>query len=219
MSEISKHRLIDGDKLKDQIKARLSKVPGYRGEATELSDPFHRGKATSYENVLRDIYYLPSDQGEATRMREALERIKKIATDDQQAKLPNPLWANLIIAITDQALSFHTEEQQKESPETMSFTEWCRVMEAEDGEFHGIPLIFKWSMYGEYLERIGIHAGNTGIQKARSIDEWHEDYGDVLWWAFPIEEPPYVGSPLDNDWPGYHTHWTGITIPGITEER
>lgn len=28
-------------------------------------------------------------------------------------------------------------------------------------------------------------------------EEWHEDIGTVLWWKFPIEEAPYVGSPLD----------------------
>ena len=33
--------------------------------------------------------------------------------------------------------------------------------------------------------------------KARPIDEYHEDMGTVLWWKFPIEEPPYVGSPND----------------------
>ena len=45
---------------------------------------------------------------------------------------------------------------------------------------------------------------------ARPLEEWHEDYGDVLWWKFPIEEPPYVGSPLCSDWPEYHTHWTPL---------
>lgn len=44
-------------------------------------------------------------------------------------------------------------------------------------------------------------------------DEWHEDDGPVLWWKFPLSEPPYVGSPIDNDWPGYHTHWTRIPEP------
>jgi hypothetical protein len=33
--------------------------------------------------------------------------------------------------------------------------------------------------------------------KVRSREEWHEDYGDVLWWTFPLTEAPYVGSPLD----------------------
>jgi hypothetical protein len=67
------------------------------------------------------------------------------------------------------------------------------------------------------------------------LDEWHEDVGDVLWWKFPIEEAPYVGSPLDlgqtvevrttngvvarfdvGGWPGYHTHWT--PLPPYPEE-
>ncbi|WP_052087965.1 hypothetical protein [Paenibacillus wynnii] len=51
------------------------------------------------------------------------------------------------------------------------------------------------------------------LETARPIDEWHEDFGDVLWWTFPIEEPPYCGTPLDEDWPEYHKHWTPIVIP------
>jgi hypothetical protein len=31
--------------------------------------------------------------------------------------------------------------------------------------------------------------------------DWSEEDGDVLWWNFPITEPPYVGSPLSDDWP------------------
>lgn len=48
---------------------------------------------------------------------------------------------------------------------------------------------------------------------ARPIGEYHEDVGPVLWWTFPITEPPYVGSPLDCEWPGYHTHFTEIPLP------
>lgn len=71
-------------------------------------------------------------------------------------------------------------------------------------------------------------------QVARTIAEWTEETGPVLWWKFPIDEPPYVGTPLDlptsikltvngrhvlghadiGGWPGYHTHWTPIPIPG-----
>lgn len=47
----------------------------------------------------------------------------------------------------------------------------------------------------------------------RPESEWHEDVGPVLWWRFPVSEPPYAGTPLDSDWPGYHTHWTPITVP------
>jgi hypothetical protein len=49
--------------------------------------------------------------------------------------------------------------------------------------------------------------------RARTLSSWHEDMGPKLWWRFPITEPPYVGSPLDTDWPGYHTHWTDVQLP------
>jgi hypothetical protein len=45
------------------------------------------------------------------------------------------------------------------------------------------------------------------------LEQWHEDLGPALWWKFPIEEPPYCGTPLDDDWPGYHTHWTPVALP------
>ena len=47
---------------------------------------------------------------------------------------------------------------------------------------------------------------------AQPIDDWSEEDGPVLWWRFPVSEPPYVGTPLDSDWPGYHTHWTRIHV-------
>ena len=49
--------------------------------------------------------------------------------------------------------------------------------------------------------------------KAIPLSEWHEEFGNVLWWKFPVDEPPYVGTPLDNNWPGYHTHFTFLQIP------
>lgn len=74
--------------------------------------------------------------------------------------------------------------------------------------------------------------------KALPISEYHEGMGPVLWWKFPIEEPPYCGTPNDvgqtvevtvkafnvnkillacvGGWPGYHTHWTPIEIPEIS---
>lgn len=53
----------------------------------------------------------------------------------------------------------------------------------------------------------------------RPLDEWHEDDGVVLWWRFPISEPPYVGTPLDDDWPVYATYWTRLLEPdGPTRE-
>jgi hypothetical protein len=50
-------------------------------------------------------------------------------------------------------------------------------------------------------------------KKARPLAEWHEDDGPALWWAFPIQEPPWSGQPTDDDWPHYHTHWTPLVLP------
>lgn len=39
----------------------------------------------------------------------------------------------------------------------------------------------------------------------RPLVEWHEDFGAVLWWylddGHTVSEPPYAGTPLDDDWP------------------
>jgi hypothetical protein len=41
-------------------------------------------------------------------------------------------------------------------------------------------------------------------------EEYHDDDGPVLWWQLPAMdgEQPWVGTPNDSDWPGYHTHFT-----------
>lgn len=53
----------------------------------------------------------------------------------------------------------------------------------------------------------------------RHIDEWHEDDGPVLWWTNPISEPPYSGSPLDDDWPEYHEWWTPLSFANDINKR
>lgn len=48
----------------------------------------------------------------------------------------------------------------------------------------------------------------------RPAADWTEEDGYMLWWRFPITEPPYVGSPLDTAWvEGAYTHWTPILLP------
>lgn len=68
----------------------------------------------------------------------------------------------------------------------------------------------------EELESRGSFAGGIERVQARPLAEWHEDHGDCLWWKFPVVEPPYVGSPLDDDFPDYLTHWTRIVVPKET---
>ena len=54
-------------------------------------------------------------------------------------------------------------------------------------------------------------------------EQYHEDDGPVLWYRFPIVEPPYSGTPNDCDWPGCHTHYTRLppapVAPTCTPER
>ena len=54
---------------------------------------------------------------------------------------------------------------------------------------------------------------------AHLAEKWHEDIGPVLWWDFPVEEPPYCGTPLDDDFPKYKTHFTELYIPDEIEEE
>lgn len=54
---------------------------------------------------------------------------------------------------------------------------------------------------------------------AHLAEKWHEDIGPVLWWDFPVEEPPYCGTPLDDDFPKYKRHFTELHIPDEVEEE
>jgi hypothetical protein len=51
----------------------------------------------------------------------------------------------------------------------------------------------------------------TAVVPARALAEWHEDDGNVMWFAWCghewAGEPAWCGRPDDSDWPGYHTHW------------
>jgi hypothetical protein len=50
----------------------------------------------------------------------------------------------------------------------------------------------------------------------RPESEWHEDMGDVLWFHFPIQEPPWVGTPLTSTWiEDWYTHF--IPLPNFNE--
>lgn len=51
------------------------------------------------------------------------------------------------------------------------------------------------------------------------LEDWEESDGEALWWKFPVVEPPYVGSPLDDDFPDYVTHWTRIVVPRAPKEK
>ena len=57
-----------------------------------------------------------------------------------------------------------------------------------------------------------LRAGLREFTTARPLTAYHEDMGSVLWWTFPIIEPPYCGHPGDEDWPGYHSWFTPLPL-------
>jgi hypothetical protein len=66
----------------------------------------------------------------------------------------------------------------------------------------------------------------TRLTTLRPASEWHDDFGDVLWWRLPVEEPPYVGSPMEYGWrDDYYTHfsplpdWVSQVLPEGTNPR
>lgn len=65
----------------------------------------------------------------------------------------------------------------------------------------------------EVLTKLNAWSAASQPSPARPLSEWHEDDGPVLWWVLPVTEPPYCGTPIDAEWPHYHTHWTRIEVP------
>ena len=53
-----------------------------------------------------------------------------------------------------------------------------------------------------------VEAPPASAVPVRTLAQYHEDFGVVTWWRFPVDEPAWIGTPNDDDWPGYHTHWT-----------
>ena len=46
------------------------------------------------------------------------------------------------------------------------------------------------------------------VEVVKRIDEWSEEDRHVLWFHFPNEEPPYCGTPLDDDFDAeWHQWW------------
>jgi uncharacterized small protein (DUF1192 family) len=48
--------------------------------------------------------------------------------------------------------------------------------------------------------------------RLRLLDGWHEDFNVGLFWAAPVDVPPFVGTPNDTDWPFDDTQ-TVVWIP------
>ena len=59
---------------------------------------------------------------------------------------------------------------------------------------------------------------SINYEKLYKADEWFEELGPVLWWDQPASEPPWAGTPLDDQFdPLSHTHFT--ILPNIKQEN
>ncbi|HGF7284330.1 hypothetical protein HQ961_00570 [Enterococcus faecium] len=83
---------------------------------------------------------------------------------------------------------------------------------------HLISEQLKYDLYKEILEDLK-QLDEPQKVRAKLAEHWDEDTGDVLWWNFPVEEPPYCGTPLDEHFPKYKTHFTQITMPDEVEKE
>lgn len=58
---------------------------------------------------------------------------------------------------------------------------------------------------------LGFNAAVEAPPEVQPLAAWHDDDGSVMWFTWEdgqwLGEPCYIGSPLCEDWPGYHTHW------------
>ena len=48
-------------------------------------------------------------------------------------------------------------------------------------------------------------------------DQYSEDYGTVLWWSFPVHEPPIVDGFDVSNLPENYMHWS--RIPPVWDSR
>ena len=81
------------------------------------------------------------------------------------------------------------------------------------GEFNDYDAFYTYSMAVKRLGEL-----EEALEPKR-LDEWHEDFGDCLWWKYPMEKPPYCGTPLDEYFPEYVTHFTRLIMPLEIEDE
>ena len=65
---------------------------------------------------------------------------------------------------------------------------------------------------GSWCAKCGAHL--LGPSYAKMADNWFEELGPVIWFKYPIDEAPWVGTPLWGDWvDDYYTHF--LPLPDL----
>ena len=100
-------------------------------------------------------------------------------------------------------------------------TVWVKGKVKAIDEEEPLPVVCNISENGVWLyeeDEISLTESDAEKVEAHLAEHWNEDVGDVLWWNFPVEEPPYCGTPLDEHFPKHKTHFTTIDMPTEIEK-
>lgn len=106
-------------------------------------------------------------------------------------------------------------------PPYLSQHEWDQFVELTKTDMWARTALESMTLRGEvfgdalFKSFMGLAKYHATVRALRNREDWHEDRGPVLWWTVPITEPPHCGTPFDQDFPEYCTHWTVLPIPEI----
>lgn len=73
----------------------------------------------------------------------------------------------------------------------------CRMMHSEGDDARNALHKDCGARANDALSTLSADALRQGEGVFRPYSEWNEDDRDVLWWKLPVQQAPYVGSPLD----------------------
>ena len=97
-------------------------------------------------------------------------------------------------------------------PEGAYYFHFCWQREARAGVVRKDPkVLYDCDSVREELNLV--RAELNSYEKLHPLASWHEDDGPAMWWSLPIQETPYVGSPTDDDFPDFVTHWSKLLVP------
>jgi hypothetical protein len=72
-----------------------------------------------------------------------------------------------------------------------------------------MPGIYRHAMRQGIAARAKLHSVSVAIPGI----EWTPEDGNVLWWSFPVQELPFIGTPDDDAFPDHATHFTVLVVP------
>lgn len=163
------------------------------------------GSGASIKDCIDQIRDIEADDTQGSEADDALAelietRLLGVDPDDQDVQLEDSDWTRILTSIRTPTPS-DTQDKRVEAMVDNVFDAFGPP--CSDAETKGLMRIAI-----ERSASLSPAPASVSNDQLRTLDEWHEDLGDVVWWKFPVNEPAHIGSPISSDWPGYHTHWT-----------